>query len=44
MTTAILFVTNDAAIVPPGLAKVAKVTNSADEALSLCAAFRYGAV
>jgi hypothetical protein len=37
MTTAILFVTNDAAIVPPGLAKVAKVTNSADEALSLCA-------
>lgn len=44
MTTAILFVTNDAAIVPPGLAKMAKVTNSADEALSLCAAFRYGAV
>lgn len=44
MTTAILFVTNDAAVVPPGLVKVAKVTNSADEALSLCAAFRYGAV
>ena len=44
MTTAILFVTNDAAIVPPGLAKVAKVTNSVDEALSLCSIGRFGAV
>ena len=44
MTTAILFVTNDAAIVPPGLVKVAKVTNSVDEALSLCSIGRFGAV
>lgn len=44
MSSAVLFVTRDAAIIPPGLVKISKVTDSIDDALSLCASAHFGAV
>ena len=44
MSTAVLFVTTDAGVVPPGLAKVARVTDSIEDALRLCASASFGAV
>ena len=44
MSSAVLFVTRDAAIIPPGLLKISKVTDSIDDALSLCASANFGAV
>lgn len=44
MSTAVLFVTTDAGVVPPGLAKVAKITDSVEDALRMCASVSFGAV
>lgn len=44
MSTAVLFVTTDAGIVPPGLVKVAKITDSVEDALMLCTSASFGAV
>ena len=44
MSTAVLFVTRDAGIVPPGLAKNSRVTDSVEDALNLCASASFGAV
>jgi len=44
MSTAVLFVTRDAGIVPPGLAKNSRVTDSIEDALNLCASASFGAV
>jgi len=44
MSTAVLFVTRDAGIVPPGIAKNSRVTDSIEDALNLCASASFGAV
>ncbi len=44
MSTAVLFVTTDARVVPPGLVKVAKITDSVEDALRMCASASFGAV
>lgn len=44
MSPSVLFVTTDAGVVPPGLVKVARITDSIDDALKLCASSTYGAV
>ena len=44
MSTAVLFVTRDAGIVPPGLVKNSRVTDSIEGALNLCASVSFGAV
>lgn len=44
MAPAVLFVTTDAGIVPPGLVKVARITDTVEEALTLCSSATFGAV